>query len=349
MIGGDKWGVNRLRNMVEMLRPALVFLVNNFPAVESYLEQLRAASYRGRIVAYCPIEGGPIDPKMITGLRGLDKLVLYTRFARGVFQEAVAKSDCDELREAFSDVLVLPHGVDTAVFCPHEPDGVRPEQVKPLAKRLLFGDERELWDTFIVLNANRNQPRKRIDTTIEGFALFARDKPANVRLYLHMGITDQGWDLLAMAERYDIADRLILTNRSRTLPSVSEQQLNMIYNACDVGINTASSEGWGLVSFEHGATRTAQIVPRHSALAELWAGSAEMLEPSFRFTEPLSLTEGYFTTPEEVAIRLERVYRDCAHRDLLAERAFANVTRPEYRWENIARQWGDVFASVLQG
>jgi len=347
IVGGDKWGINRLRNLTETLKPTLIFLVNSFQTIESYLAQLRSTDYSGKIVAYCPVEGGPVDPKIPQGLLGLDKLVLYTRFAQEAFLQAVASSDSVAVRKTFSAVEVIPHGVETSVFFPRDPDGDPCGDRKRFAKQLLFGNSPELSDSFIVLNANRNQPRKRIDTTIEGFAAFARNRPANVRLYLHMGVTDVGWDVLALAERYGIMDRLILTSRSTSIPSVSEEQLNIIYNACDVGINTSSSEGWGLVSFEHGATRTAQICPRHTAPEELWAGSAEMLEPSFRFTEPLSLTDSYFIAPEEVARKLEHVYEDPTHRAMLAERAFANATSPKYRWASIAEKWSELFSSLL--
>jgi hypothetical protein len=182
---------------------------------------------------------------------------------------------------------------------------------------------------------------------MRGFAVFAADKPSNVRLYLHMGMQDLGWNVLILAERYGITDRLILTNRSMTLPAVSDTELNLIYNACEVGLNTCSSEGWGLVSFEHGATRAAQILPRHAALEELWSGQAEMLEPTLCVTEPGCLTDSYLITPEEVAMKLERLYRDPAYLDSLAELALANARRPEYVWESIANRWGEVFSGVL--
>ena len=47
------------------------------------------------------------------------------------------------------------------------------------ARRRLWPDEPDWHDAFIVLNANRPMPRKRIDLTIQGFAQFARDKPAS--------------------------------------------------------------------------------------------------------------------------------------------------------------------------
>jgi D-inositol-3-phosphate glycosyltransferase len=197
------------------------------------------------------------------------------------------------------------------------------------------------------LNANRNQPRKRIDVTMKGFALFAAGKPNYVRLYLHMGLQDVGWNIVTLAERYGIIDRLILTSRSMAPPAVPDAQLNLIYNACEVGLNTSSSEGWGLVSFEHGATRAAQILPRHAALEELWNGQAEILEPTLCVTEPGSLTDSHLITPDEVAMKLDRLYRDPAYLDSLAALALVNARRPEYRWENIATRWGEVFSVVL--
>jgi len=50
---------------------------------------------------------------------------------------------------------------------------------------------------------------------------------------------------------------------------LDDRELNLLYNACDVGLNTASSEGWGMVSFEHAATGAAQIVPRSWVCGEV--------------------------------------------------------------------------------
>ena len=62
-------------------------------------------------------------------------------------------------------VNVIPHGVDTQVFFPLN---------RQHARQALFPDRPELQDAFIVLNANRNVLRKRVDLTIEGFASFAQ-------------------------------------------------------------------------------------------------------------------------------------------------------------------------------
>ncbi|HYH84552.1 MAG TPA: glycosyltransferase, partial [Pyrinomonadaceae bacterium] len=127
----------------------------------------------------------------------------------------------------------------------------------------------------------------------------------------------------------------------------SAQQLNRVYNACDVGINTSSAEGWGLPSFEHAATRAAQIVPRHSACAELWEGAALMLEPTLKIINEKILTEGWLVSPESVAEALERLYADRKLLGEMSERAYRTATRAEYRWENISARWDALFRQVL--
>jgi D-inositol-3-phosphate glycosyltransferase len=216
------------------------------------------------------------------------------------------------------------------------------------ARRQVLPPSPEFDDAFIVLNANRNQPRKRIDLTIEGFALFAQGKPDNVKLYLHMGLEDAGWNLAVMARRHGIEHRLILSSPERGVPTASEARLNLIYNACDVGLNTSTGEGWGLVSFEHGATGAAQIVGRHSACAELWEGAAELMQPSYRLTTERTLIDGWYVTPETVAAAIQKLYAD---RDLRLERgrqAHANATRPEYAWHAIADRWRALFDDVIR-
>lgn len=116
-----------------------------------------------------------------------------------------------------------------------------------------------------------------------------------------------------------------------------------------MGLNTSSAEGWGLPSFEHAATRAAQVVPRHSACAELWDGSAVFVEPVLSVLFEKILTEGWLVSPEGVAEALERLYSDRELLREMSERAYRNATRAEYRWENIAARWDALFREVLAG
>lgn len=98
-----------------------------------------------------------------------------------------------------------------------------------------------------------------------------------------------------------------------------------------------------MVSFEHAATGAAQIVPRHTSLAELWEGAAEFVEPTIKLTYPGNLTDANIVTPEGVAAALQRLYGDGEYRQALATAAFRNARRQEFNWDSIAAQWRKLF------
>ena len=343
---GDYFGANRIREMVERVRPQLVFLLNDPWVVGGYLEPLDDLRDHLKIVAYSPVDAGPLELPLVGPLHKLDSLVLYTEFGRGQILDAFAPLRQSAPDLPFPRISVIPHGVDTEVFHPWPAENGTPGRLQ--ARQELFPEPDYFQDDFIVLNANRNQPRKRIDLTLMGFAQFARGKPPGVRLYLHMGIEDCGWNVVALARRYGIEDRLILTATEPFLPPVADPMLNRIYNACDVGINTSIGEGWGLVNMEHAATGAAQIVPRHSACEELWTGSAVLLEPAFSLVSERILTEGRVVSPGEVARALEALYRDPELLARMSKTARDVATRPEYHWSYIAEQWNDLFLEILE-
>ena len=69
----------------------------------------------------------------------------------------------------------------------------------------------------------------------------------------------------------DLGDRVHVSR-----DEFSNDDLNRLYGACDVGVNTSCGEGWGLVSFEHALTGAAQVVPRNSVCEELWEGGGRV-------------------------------------------------------------------------
>jgi D-inositol-3-phosphate glycosyltransferase len=341
---GDIYGLNRVAELVDKVRPDLVFAVCDPWILTRYAAALEPYRKTVRTVFYMPVEGMPMEPAVALGLRNVDRLVAYNRFGARALEASFREAAEQDPTLSERPIDVIPHGVDTGIF---RPLAGPPPADRSAAKKRLLPDSPDFQDSFIVLNANRNQPRKRIDLTLQGFARFAQGKPANVKLYLHMGLEDCGWNLAALAQRYGIEDRLILTTTEPQLASEPVEKLNLIYNACDVGINTATGEGWGLVAFEHAATGAAQVVPRHTSCEELWEGAAELMEPSFTLTQEKILIEGHYVTPETVAASLETLYRDPERLRLRSRQAYENATRPEYDWDRIAGQWSGLFEEVI--
>jgi D-inositol-3-phosphate glycosyltransferase len=346
--GGDVFGAYQGQEIVRARRATAVLLLNDLWMLKNYMNALRPVREElgTRVVAYCPVDGRLPDPSMMEPFDAVDRFVTYTEFGRRELEAAVAQLTAAGSRFAFDRVDVIPHGIDIEAF---RPLGGRRE-----VRRQLFAgraDARQLEEAFIVLNANRPVARKRVDLTIEGFARFARGKPANVRLYLHQAIQlpgerarIDGW-----IDAAGIRDRVIMPVEPAEVGQgaiTSDDRLNLIYNACDVGLTTTMGEGWGLVSLEHGATGAAQIVPRHSACEEIWEGAALMLDPIHRgVPEVFSPLELATVSAEHVAEALERLYRDVDLRRKLSMAAFDVARRPAYSWERIARQ----FDALLRG
>jgi D-inositol-3-phosphate glycosyltransferase len=332
--------VHRNRNLKDIHDPAALNEV--ISGVRARLEPALRNWPAMRTVFYLAVHGrAALDDAVLQRLAAADLLVAFTEGAADLLVRAMRgwRPDCEPR------VAVMPHGVDTHAFRPLVTVGGEPDMAasRRAARELLFPQRAEMADAFMVLNANRNQPFKRIDLCLEGFEEFARDKPANVFLYLHMGSRAAAPGEISQVDRLGIRARVLPDAATEQHPCLLDDELNVIYNACDAGINTSVREGWGLVSFEHAAAGAAQIVPDHTACAELWAGSALLLE-----TEPPDEAAGLLgewclnggtVRPAGVAAALESLYANGALRTQMARKAYANATRPEYRWEAIGARW----------
>lgn len=340
----DAWGLIELERLAGVLRPRAIVILEGPGPLAIYTAALRTIRGHVRIIAYCAIEAPVSEPDAMTWIQDVDHLVVYTSFAKRVIEDCMRRLQSSQRAFAPAAISIIPHGTSAALFGPMDGD---PRAQRAMARKALSPGSRIADGAFVVLNASRNQPRKRIDLTMEAFALFARGKDKEqIRLYLHMGTRERGWELFSLARRLDISDNLVFTTRARAHPQSPVEHLNLIYNACDVGLNTAAGEGWGLVSFEHAATRAAQVVPGHGACAELWGEHGVLVRPVG--TEPMErwLTAAV-VSPEDAAEALERLYRDEAFRGRMSDLAYANATQPRFQWDHVAQLWAQLLEQQL--
>ena len=101
-------------------------------------------------------------------------------------------------------------------------------------------------------------------------------------------------------------------------------------------LNIADGEGWGLVSFEHGSCRKPQVVPNHTACADIWKGSGLLADIATWVTDKdLGVQRGLVDT-NSVADLLTDLYADSDLYEKVADACYEVTQRPEYRWESVA-------------
>jgi D-inositol-3-phosphate glycosyltransferase len=336
--GGDAFAAFQAKGLIEEIRPALVLVMHDLWMFDYYLSLFGPYRDRLKIVACIPLDGRITNEEDAAPLAQADRIVAYTHFARAEFEGAFRRLREQQAGRDLPAVDVIPHGVDRDRFYPL-PD-------REQAKRRVFGDPPDAGESFVVLNASRPDQRKRVDLTVRGFAMFAAGKPANVRLCLHHPIMRGAAEpeLGPVIRECGLGERLSVNPLGSEI--VGDDELNLLYNACDVGINTAMGEGWGLVSFEHGAAGAAQIVPDHTACGELWRGHAELIPPARSYIPEFSPLEMGEVSPEGVAAALEALYRDPARRQELARAAVSVAQNPAYSWDAVARQFDELFVRL---
>jgi D-inositol-3-phosphate glycosyltransferase len=346
--GGDVFAAFQAMRMIEEINPDLLFIMHDIWVFEYYLRLLGPYRDRLKIVAYIPLDGKIINEEDAAPLEQCDRVAAYSRFAQNEFEQAFQRLRDKRGSGAFPLVDVIPHGVDGNTFfpLPELADAGLDSRGRAEAKRKLFGEFPNLEDSFVVLNASRPDQRKRVDLTIAGFARFAAGKPENVRLCLHYAIRGNPEEerIIDLIREHGIADRVFVSPLGSA--AVSDTQLNLLYNACDVGINTAMGEGWGLVSFEHAAAGAPQVVPDHTACAEIWRGHGELIPVVKSYIPGFTVLEMGEVSAEGVAQALENLYSNLELRQRLAHAGFALAQRPEYSWHRIRRRFDDLFVEL---
>jgi glycosyltransferase involved in cell wall biosynthesis len=325
------FGEQRIREIVEKEKPDVVFTINDMWIINEQYKQIADLheAKKFKFVGYAPMDSYAWLGCLAETANKWDGVISYTEF--GAY-EFIAGG-------VTQPIAVIPHGVTKGQFYPQDKTEAR--------KRLGLSD-----DIFIVFNGNRNQFRKRIDITIEAFAKFAKDKP-DTQLYLHMGLKDQGWDIMPLFARamqregLDPNGRIILTAQTEGPPNVEVETLNSIYNAVDIGVNTCKGEGWGLVNFEHAACRVAQVVPDHTSCKEIFEGYGRLIRCDHVDVDVNYARELPCPSSDHLAEILTDLYENREKLNETAELCYQRATDTRFDWDTIASQFGGIFNDVL--
>lgn len=334
-LNGDVYGVTKLPEIIERETPDIIFILNDAWVQDGILKAIKEIYSKKnmqlpKIVTYTPVDAEDHDPDWYREFDVVSQAITYTPFGRDVINKAV---------EGLNPIII-PHGVDLKYF-------YKMDKSKKELKAELYPNRQDLIDSFIVLSANRNQPRKRLDISMKAFALFAENKPLNVKLYMHCGIRDSHIDIIKLAKRFGIEHRLIISGNIVGVQRVTIDKLNHIYNATDIGLNTSVGEGWSLTQIEHAVTGAPQVVPNHSALADLYKDCGLLVNTTTDVVLDRINTTGKIVLPETVAENIEKLYSNRDLYDSLSKKSIEKFTSPEYSWKYVGSLFDKVFKEVL--
>lgn len=326
---GNVYGFNRVEEVIGKEHPDIIAINNDLWIVSEYAKAIPKGN---RVFTYSPVDALPVSHFWLDELIGRNVRVgSYTEFARNGIHAARPNIAVD----------IIGHGVDTDEFYPISD-----------AREFISNVEQ---DVFIVQNVNRNQPRKRLDLFLKAVQIWLdRKSPQdrkNIACYYHGKIKDVGWNVIDLSKRWGIDDRFLVSDQaqmSTPAKGVPLSALCKIYNIADVHVMTSMGEGFGLSPFESAACGVAQVVPDHSACAELWKGHAELIQIERRevFTGGIN-TEGGVISVEHLAAIFDDLYM---HRDkvkALGQDAYNYVHQRKFTWEDVANKFDSIFTDML--
>lgn len=229
---------------VEAFRPELVFTVHDL----WMLVMTVMSSYRDtyKLIMYCPIEASYYPETVVYSMpdnkdsvsvvpiaqvaRAADYVIAYNEFGAKGLKSMNVKVDS-----------AIHNGLDTN------------KNFIISNKNLVMEKRRSLGvndNDVMFLHVSRNSTRKRQDVLLESWFKFielhrrehgSTSTPA-AKLYLHVEkYAVNGIDIPAIIKRFRIENSVILTDNV----NVSDQEMNLLYNACDVYIGLPGGEGHG--------------------------------------------------------------------------------------------------------
>lgn len=250
------FGFNVFKDYVETVNPDVVMIYNDPIVVNQFLHAIKDLEKTFKIWVYIDQVYKGADMGLLRNIENrADRIICFTDSWRDHLKTRLTTTNVP--------MDVLEHGVDMLTF-KRLPDPERANARKALNIPL---------DAKVFLNVNRNSSRKRLDLSIMGFARLIQKRPDEV-LYLVMvtGVRPESGGYynplqIFMSELEQLGldavkygTRLICIDTTPPHVYFADEAINQLYNAADVGVNTANGEGFGLCQLEHLVTGAPQVV-----------------------------------------------------------------------------------------
>ena len=318
------FGFTALPDVIRKKQPHVVMIYNDMAVVTKFLEEIRKSGIprNFKIWVYA-------DQVYTTQFQAY--LDVLNRDADLVFTFSNFWKKCLKDQGITRPLDVFLHGFD-------------PNQYFPIPREIVRKQLGIPNDAFLLLNLNRNQPRKRYDILIMAFVELIVKYPT--KPILLMCICDKGdkggWWLFEIFQRElklrgvpieQFGNRLMVAAQDMVF---KDEDVNMFYNLADVGISTAEGEGWGLCQFEQMGVGIPQVVPDIGGFKEFCnSENTVLVKPKYRYYLPTVYSpvggEAMACDPHDVCLAIEEYLMDSDKRAAHGKKARDTVM--SYTWD----------------
>ncbi len=329
------FGIAQVKDFLEAQAPDVVIVYNDVLVIERILGQIDQIPDRKFKVLLYVDQVYPMQKKTYIDMinKKADGAILFTKYWQ----------DCIVEQGVTIPTYVLEHGFNPTNYYPVPKD----------VARTYFGLKSS---DYIVLNLNRNQARKRWDICIKAWAELVSMMPDEpIKLLIGTDVNGS-WNLLEIYERELKKRDLTLEKGMKHVimldgaQSLSDFDINVLYNACDLGLTTCDGEGWGLCSFEQAAVGVPQVAPRLGGFLEFLdeSGPAILIEPVYNYYVDSSRDavggEASVCNYMDFADTLKNVYDE---RSNVRNNAYRKHVIDKYGWNTIADKLVAIITTAL--
>jgi glycosyltransferase involved in cell wall biosynthesis len=320
----DYFGVDMFEEAVKQVEPEIVLVYNDIIVVNRIINQLMNIPKTYKLVVYLDLVYEYEKSFLVDAIeKAVDQLIVFSNCWREHLMTIGYKKDIQVLKNGFTECEPIPN-----------------------AKTMLGFKE----DDFIVLNCNRNSYRKGLDLTVEAFLRFLKmnDCDPKIKIFLNCSFQEKnGYDIhnLFKVECLQLNldyEKVMNQHVYKPLKILSEEMMHLLYEACDIGINTCLGEGFGLCNIEHGAKGKPQIVSNVGGLKDNFEKIKTVVEPVAEIYIPTIMDFhggiGKVCRAEDFSKKLNQLYHDKELYELMSVNT-KNFIQKNFKWKSILDSW----------
>lgn len=334
------FGFSQLPAYIRKVKPDVLMIYNDAGVICQFLqnlnEQLQPAERTYKLAIYLDQVYTIQRPDLLAQIdKVTDVYFAFTEFWREILQKQGIRKP----------IHVLRHGFDADVYKPMDRATMRQKHGIP-------------ENLFLMLNINRNTPRKRWDIVVTALAeLVARYPTKPIALLAVTDAGEQGGYPIHEIYTRELIKRGVPVQHhlhklmiTKSALNYTDETVNELYSMSDIGVTGAEGEGFGLCQFEAMGVGVPQVVPHVGGFRDFCtAENAVLVKPTHQSYLPYAYSaiggEIELVTPADLCLGIEELMLDTDLRE--AKGRAARETVLTYRWSDEVAGLAEVLKNLV--